>query len=101
LLLGISTERGMSGCSMFGPLFTNVFKLTISVWVLLAGPLFHVGSQAVVVLLEQPTNHWLTGSVTSLIETLFNINQTTVEPLSVTHWIACSVRRHDVQQDHL
>ncbi len=91
----------MSSRLMFGPLFTNILKLAISVRVLLACPLFRVGSQVVVVLLEQPTNHRLTYFVTSFIKTLFNINQTTVEPLSVAHWIACSVRRYDVQQDHL
>jgi hypothetical protein len=101
LLLGINTESGLSGGLMFISLFTNVLKLAISVRVLLACPLFRIGSQAIVVLFEQSANHRLTYSVTLLTKPIFNINQTTVEPLSVAHRIACSVRRHDVQQDLL
>ena len=94
-------ESGMSDSLMFGSLFENVLKLAISVRMLLAISLFRVRSQVVVVLLEQSTNHRLTYSVTLLVKTLFNVNQTTIEPLSFARRVACGVRRYNVQQNYL
>ena len=80
---------------MFGTLFANVPKLAISVRVLFVGLLFHIGSQAIVVLSEQPTDDRLTDSVLWLVKTFFNISQTAVEPLFVAHRIACRMGRYD------
>ena len=81
---------------MFSMLLTNVPELAVSVRVLLAGLLFHIGSQAIVVLSEQATDHWLADSVPFLVKTFFNVSQTTVEPLFIAHRIACCMGRHDV-----
>lgn len=81
---------------MFGTLLADVLKLLVSVRVLLAGLLFHVGSQAIVVFPEQATDYWPADPVIFLIETFLDVGQTTVEPLFVAHRIAGCVGRHDV-----
>jgi hypothetical protein len=98
LLLGIRTDDRLSGILVFSSLFVNVLELLITVWVWYIRQLFHIGTQPVVMLPEQPTDHRLTDTVTVLVETLLDICQATVEPFAFAQRVTCGVGRHDDQQ---
>ncbi len=87
LLLGIGTDDRVSCRLMLRSLFVDVLELSITVRMLCTGSLFHIGPQAIVMLLKQPTDHRQAYAVTQFIETLLNIRQATVEPFALAHRI--------------
>ena len=87
LLLGICANDRVSCRLMLRPLFVDVLELSITVRMLCTCSLFHIGPQAIVMLLKQPTDHRQAYAVTQFIETLLNIRQATVEPFALAHRI--------------
>ncbi len=97
--LGIDTDHRLSHRLMCCTLRMQVPKLLVSLQMLLAGMLLDVGTQAVAMGVQQAADDRLADEMATLVQLLANIAQAAVEPLLVTHRVARSLRRNDVEQD--
>jgi len=96
-LLGVNTNGRLTSRLMLGPLLPQVTKLAIAVGMLLPVHLLDVDPQAVVMLLEQATDHRSADAVTLVVETVLDISQPAVEPFLAAHGIPGGVGGHQLQ----
>ena len=87
---------------MLASLLSQVFELRVSIRVLFfCIELFGIAPQLIVFFSQKSANHRQTDLIAFLLQAPRDIRQSTVQPLSRTHWITARVFPDAIEQDPL